>query len=69
DCRAAGLPGEPAEFFRDSARVQLSAGGSYGAEGNGFVRMNFATSGQILTEILRRMTAAANMAAAGAPSG
>jgi cystathionine beta-lyase len=56
DCRELGLPTDPAAFFRDRAGVVLSPGPGFGA--TGFVRLNFATSGPIVTELLARMRAA-----------
>ena len=54
DCRALGLD-DPGAFFLEHARVALSSGREFGAPGNGFVRLNFATSAAILGEILERM--------------
>ena len=48
DCRRLGLGGDPTEFFRDKANVLLFAGSAFGPEGEGFVRLNFATSSRIL---------------------
>lgn len=65
DCRALGLGPDPAAFFLDEARVMLSHGPGFGPGGDGFARLNFATSGPILEEILRRMgTAVARRATA-----
>ncbi|HEX6468249.1 MAG TPA: aminotransferase class I/II-fold pyridoxal phosphate-dependent enzyme [Streptosporangiaceae bacterium] len=58
DCRRLGLGGEPADFFRTEARVEMLAGRGFGPEGTGFVRLNFGTSTDVLTQILDRMTAA-----------
>ena len=55
DCRALALGEEPWRFFLREARVALSEGPNFGAEGEGFVRLNFATSPEILQEILARM--------------
>jgi len=55
DCRALELPGGPYAFFLERARVALSDGRRFGAGGEGFVRLNFATSRAILQEILGRM--------------
>jgi cystathionine beta-lyase len=55
DCRGLGLGEEPFQFFLREARVALSEGPSFGEDGQGFVRLNFATSPEILAEILRRM--------------
>ncbi len=58
DCRALNLGLEPQKFFLEQAKVALSDGPAFGAAGEGFVRVNFATSPAILEEVLARMTAA-----------
>ena len=58
DCRPLGLPREPYEFFLEDARVALSRGESFGQGGDGFIRLNFATSKSILTDALERMAKA-----------
>ncbi len=58
DCTEAGLPGDPAEFFRDHAGVQLAPGPDYDPAATQWVRLNFATSRAVLDEILDRMAAA-----------
>jgi cystathionine beta-lyase len=58
DCRALGLGPHPAEFFRKEARVLLSGGPPFGPGGEGFARLNFATSEPVLEEILARMNEA-----------
>ncbi len=72
DCRALGFDGPsassepfvvsdlagPAQMFLDRARVALSSGHAFGRGGEGFVRLNFATSRSILTEAVTRMGAA-----------
>lgn len=65
DCNGLELGVEPADYFRTNARVELSAGSHYGPDGHDFARLNFATSTEILAEILSRMTAAV---AAGRPT-
>lgn len=60
DCRRLETATEPAAFFQEKARVMLLAGEGFGPGGAGFARLNFATSTGILTEILARMTTAAN---------
>ena len=71
DCRALGLDDDagaapearglitstagPAGAFLERARVALSAGVAFGTGGAGHVRLNFATSQQVLTEAVRRM--------------
>jgi cystathionine beta-lyase len=72
DCRALGwedgagaprgdvtISAGPAAVFAESARVALSAGPAFGTGGAGHVRLNFATSREILTEAVRRMAAVA----------
>jgi cysteine-S-conjugate beta-lyase len=55
DCRALELPDGPYRFFLERARVALSDGRRFGPGGEGFVRLNFATSRALLQEILARM--------------
>ncbi len=55
DCRELALEPSPENWFEERARVGLSAGPTFGEAGRGFVRVNFATSRAILTEILERM--------------
>lgn len=62
DCRGLASEGSPAEWFRSRAKVQLSAGETFGPEGRGFARLNFATSADVLTDMLDRMTAAVRRA-------
>ncbi|MGI5128552.1 MalY/PatB family protein [Pseudonocardia sp. CA-107938] len=58
DCRAAGLPDDPAAMFLDRARVALVPGPAFGTRGVGHARLNLATSPEILTEAVHRMAAA-----------
>ena len=58
DCRAFALGDEPAETFLARGRVALSPGVDYGREGAGFVRLNFGTSPEHLTDSVRRMARA-----------
>ncbi|UNO41625.1 PatB family C-S lyase [Streptomyces sp. MST-110588] len=55
DCRELGLGADPAAFFLEEAGVMLSPGPDFGAVGEGFARLNFATSKAVLEEILDRM--------------
>lgn len=55
DCRALGLGDDPAVMFLESGRVALSSGPAFGTGGAGYVRLNLATSPDILTEAVRRM--------------
>lgn len=58
DCRNAGIPGNPSEFFLKRARVALNDGREFGRGGEGFVRLNFGCSRKTLTEALDRMASA-----------
>ncbi len=58
DCREAGIPGNPHEFFLERARVALNDGAPFGEGGEGFVRLNFGCPRATLTEGLERMRAA-----------
>ena len=58
DCRALGLGDDPAEVFLERGRVAVSSGLGFGTGGTGHVRLNLATSPEILTEGVRRMAAA-----------
>jgi cystathionine beta-lyase len=55
DCRQAGIPGKPFEFFLEKARVALNDGGTFGPGGEGFVRLNFACPRPLLLEGLNRI--------------
>jgi cysteine-S-conjugate beta-lyase len=56
DCRDLALAVAPDIFFLERARVALSPGVDFGECGRGHARLNFATSAQILDEILERMS-------------
>jgi cysteine-S-conjugate beta-lyase len=56
DCTALGLGGDPAAEFRRRG-VELAAGRRFGSIGDGFVRLNFATSPAVLEAIVERMAA------------
>jgi cystathionine beta-lyase len=55
DCREVGIPGSPAEFFHEKARVGLNDGVTFGQGGDGFVRLNFGCPRSVLTAALERM--------------
>lgn len=57
DCRALGVA-DPAGLFLERARVAVNSGADFGAEGTGWIRLNFGTSPTLLTEIVGRMGAA-----------
>lgn len=83
DCRPLGLhdpaadgaPGivtdlaGPARFFLDHARVALSSGHVFGAGGGGHVRLNFATSRAVVTEVVDRMARALEVREMSRPGG
>lgn len=56
DCRQAGIPGPPAKFFLQEARVALNEGAAFGSGGEGYVRLNFACPRSTLAEALERMS-------------
>jgi cystathionine beta-lyase len=58
DCRALGDGDGPHELFLAKARVALEPGTHFGASGNGHVRLNFATSAQILDQAVTAMAGA-----------
>lgn len=62
DCRALGID-KPAAFFLQHAKVALLDGTAFGEPGVGYVRLNFATSRSILTQIVQRMAVAVDGAA------
>jgi cystathionine beta-lyase len=60
DCRGLGLGDDPAKTFLKRGKVALNSGVPFGTGGAGFVRMNLATSPEVITEAVRRMAAAWN---------
>ncbi|EFL36811.1 transferase [Streptomyces viridochromogenes DSM 40736] len=58
DCRALGLGDDPADAFLHRGRVALNSGLPFGTGGAGHARLNLATSREVITEAVRRMTAA-----------
>jgi len=55
DCRELDLGENPAEIFLSRCQVALNSGLDFGSEGAGHVRLNFATSPEMLTMIVERM--------------
>jgi cystathionine beta-lyase len=56
DCRGLELPGaSPFEFFLEHALVAGQDGARFGPDGEGWLRLNFATSRAVLDEALERM--------------
>ncbi|SEF16519.1 MalY/PatB family protein [Streptomyces sp. Ag109_O5-10] len=58
DCRDLGLGDDPAEVFLERGRVAVNSGLPFGTGGAGHVRLNLATSPEVITEAVRRMAAA-----------
>lgn len=58
DCTAFGAGRTPRERFLHEGRVGLEAGPDFGRQGDGWVRLNFATSPDILDEAVDRMARA-----------
>ena len=54
DCQALPINRDPFEHFLDVGKVAFNSGPDFGSGGEGFVRLNFATSRSILTEIVDR---------------
>lgn len=62
DCTRLGLGDEPAAAFLDRGRVALGRGLDYGRPGAGYVRLNFATSPEHLSDAIGRMSSALDRA-------
>ncbi|MEW2305427.1 aminotransferase class I/II-fold pyridoxal phosphate-dependent enzyme [Streptomyces sp. NPDC006655] len=58
DCRALGLGDDPAETFLERGRVAVNSGIPFGTGGAGHVRLNLATSPEVVTEAVHRMATA-----------
>ena len=54
DCRKMGLSKSAYQHFLERARVAFGKGEAFGTPGRDFVRLNFATSREILAEVIRR---------------
>lgn len=57
DCRRLGLGDHPAATFLKRGRVAVNRGQDFGEEGSGHVRLNFATSPEILETAVKRIAA------------
>jgi len=55
DCRELDLGDDPSSAFLDRGRVAVNSGLTFGTGGAGHVRLNYATSPEILTEAIVRM--------------
>ncbi len=60
DFEAVEIGSNPARWLLENASVALSPGPDFGSGGSGFARMNFATSAELVNEILDRIVDAIN---------
>ena len=58
DCAALSLEVDPAEFFLANGRVAFSPGPNFGVGYSSYMRINFATSAELVTEAVDRMALA-----------
>ena len=58
DCRQAGIPGNPADFFLRQARVAVNDGATFGRGYEQFVRLVFGSPRSLVAEALDRMAEA-----------
>jgi len=59
DCRGMGVSDkEIRRFFTQEAKLGLASGVSFGREGRGFMRLNFAVSSDTMQEIVKRLESA-----------
>ena len=65
DGRGLGLDVSPTEHFLEQGRVAFADGAAFGDVGNGFFRVNLATSRSILEQIVERMVSCLPPAARG----
>jgi len=65
DCRDLGLGDDPAAAFLEHGRVALNPGPDFGAPGRGFVRLNLATTPDVIEEAVERMSRAVAVARGG----
>ncbi|MFC7550137.1 MalY/PatB family protein [Plantactinospora sp. GCM10030261] len=57
DCRPLGLGDDPAAVFLDRGRVAVNPGSDFGTGGAGYVRLNLATTPEILADAVDRIAA------------
>ena len=56
DLRSAGLGDDPGKELLERAKVAFNSGHTYGPGGKGFIRLNFGTSDEIISEAVDRMS-------------
>ncbi|WP_250563265.1 MalY/PatB family protein [Sphaerisporangium fuscum] len=69
DFRACGLGDDPAEWFLRRGGVALYPGHKFGAPGRGYVRFNFATSAERVTEAVHQMSSSLSGRPGAGPAG
>lgn len=56
DCRDLKVPkGQLGQYFLEKAHISLDDGAEFGCDGNGFIRINYAVSNQVLKQAIARM--------------
>ncbi len=55
DLRSSGLGDDPGKELLERAKVAFNSGHTYGPDGKGFIRLNFGTSDEIISEAVDRM--------------
>jgi len=55
DLRSAGVGDDPGKELLERAKVAFNSGQNYGPDGKGFIRLNFGTSDEIISEAVDRM--------------
>jgi cystathionine beta-lyase len=55
DCRKTNIAGNPCEYFLKEGRLAFNDGTTFGKGGEGFVRLNFACTREVLLQALERM--------------
>jgi cystathionine beta-lyase len=58
DLRGAHLSGDIAQHFLDKGKIAIAPGNFYGPTGAGFIRINFATSRELIHDAMTRITKA-----------
>ena len=56
DLRSANLSGDIAQHFINKGRIAIAPGNFYGPTGSGFIRINFATSRELILDAITRIS-------------